>query len=82
MGKLANLPAAPNGLYTSFAAPSASSRMSPMTPGPVCLSIIPIALATATIMTLTWGLTEMVALVGHSMTVGTQHQNGAPLMAS
>uniref|UniRef100_A0A494B9L9 A kinase anchor protein 8 n=1 Tax=Mus musculus TaxID=10090 RepID=A0A494B9L9_MOUSE len=63
-------------------APSASSHTSPTTPGPVYLSIIPTAPATVMIMTLTWELTAMVALVGHSTTVGTQPQSGAPLMVS
>lgn len=74
--------AAPDGLYASFAAPSASSHTSRTTPGPVYLSTIPTVPATVMIMTLTWELTAMVALVGHSTTVGTQPQSGALLMAS
>lgn len=68
--------------YASFAAPSASSRSSPMTPGLASLSTIPIAPAIATIMTLTWGLTEMVALAVSTATAGTQPVSGSPLMAS
>lgn len=65
-----------------FAVPSASSHLTPTTPGLVCLSTIPTVPAIATTMTLTWDLTAMVALAVSTVTVGTLSVSPAHSMAS
>ncbi|PNJ28806.1 AKAP8 isoform 1 [Pongo abelii] len=79
-------PANTQGAYgtgvASWQAPSASSRSSPMTPGPACRSTTPTAPATATTMTSTWGPTAMAALGGSTVNAETQPGSGALLMAS
>ncbi|KAF6092125.1 A-kinase anchoring protein 8 [Phyllostomus discolor] len=66
----------------SWQVPSASSHSIPTTPGLVCPNTIPTAPAIATTMTLTWGLTTMVALVVSTATAGTPPVSGAHLTAS